>query len=443
LNNFAANLNLQHQFKTDQRLTLNIDRIFYKDVNTLSYLNNFYNGNRHFLYSDKTRSNKETPINFWVTSADFTKRLGKKTDMEAGAKATLSNFVNDVTVEREMQNNWTIDRDFTTKNDLKESIFAAYTTFNIQLGAKTTTKLGLRYEYTNSNLNSETRKNIVDRHYGNLFPSVFLSRSLGEKSSFNFSYNRRITRPTFNEMAPFVYFVDPNTFFAGNAAIQPAISNAVKWDYLVQRFVFSLSYTHEDNTITRFTPRIDPITNKQTLSAENQKHKNTINLSTTLPFTIAKWWTMQNNLGANWEQLNALYKGEPLTIRQQYLTFNTTQSFTLPKDYAIELSGLYLSGAMFGIYRMKSITSLNFALQKKLGPKGGSLALNVTDFSGPPHYRLSVDAPQHNLVTNGDLRFTATTIKLTYTRKFGNTNVKANRDRTTGSEDERQRVQTN
>lgn len=443
LENYSVNFNLQHQFKPEQRLTFNIERIHYKDANTLDYFNQFYRSNRSFIYSDKTRSNKETPIRFWVATADYYKRLGKNVDLESGIKTTSSHFINDVSVEREVQNNWITDPDFTSKHTLNETILAAYTSFNFQLGKKTTSKAGLRYEHTTSNLGSETRKNIVDRKYGNLFPSIFVSHTLSEKSSFNFSYSRRITRPTFNEMAPFVYFIDPNTFFAGNAAVQPSTANSVKGDYLWKRAVFSLSYTAEKGTITRFTPQVDAASNKQTLVAENQKSRNMLTANMALPFTITSWWNMQNNIVGNRIRLNALYKGEPLTIKQMNLSFNTTQSFTLPKDFTMELNGMYFSGGMFGIYKIKSFMSLNFGLQKKLGPKAGNLSLNVTDFSGPPRYHFSVDAPEHNLVTNGSLRFVVTTFKLTYTRKFGNMNVKEKRNRTTGAEEEKQRVQTN
>lgn len=231
LDNYSANFNVLHRFKTDQQLSVNFDYIYFKDANSLVYLNNRYSGRGNFLFSDQMKSKKETPINFWVTTADYSQRLGNKIDMEAGVKATLSHFINDVRVEREVQNNWIRDKEFSSKHNLEESIFAAYTSFNVVLGAKTKSKVGLRYEYTNSNLGSETRKNIVDRHYGNLFPSLFLSHSLTDKSSFNFFYSRRITRPTFNDMAPFVYFFDPNTFFSGNPALQPSFANAVKWDY--------------------------------------------------------------------------------------------------------------------------------------------------------------------------------------------------------------------
>ena len=311
------------------------------------------------------------------------------------------------------------------------------------MGEKTSAKAGLRYEYTTSNLGSETVKNIVDRKYGNLFPTFFLSHSISEKSTVNFSYNRRITRPTFNNMAPFVYFVDPNTFFSGNAALQPSTANSVKGDFILKRAVFSLSYTAEKNTITNFTPQVDPASNKQTLVAENQKGRKLISASITLPITVTTWWNMQNNLMGNKIDLDAQYKGAPLSVKVMNMMFSSTQSFTLPRNFSTELSASYLSGGMFGIYRIKPFTSINFGLQKKLGPTGGTLSLNITDVSGPPRYRGSINAPEHNLVTNSNLRFAVTTFKLTYTRRFGNTNVKEGRKRVTGSEEERQRVQTN
>ena len=440
LDNYSINVNVLHKFKDEQQLSLNADYIYFKDANTLSYLNNYYDKTGEFLYNDKTRSSKTTPIKFWVTTADYSARLTKNIDMEGGVKASFSNFVNDVRVERESQSSWMVDKDFTSNYKLDENIFAGYASFNIKLGKKTSSKAGLRYEYTNSNLGSDTKKDIVDKHYGNWFPSVFISQLINDNSSFNFSYNRRITRPTFNDMAPFVYFVDPNTVFSGNPALQPSIANGGKVDYLLKRFVFSVSYTKEKNTITNFSPTVDPVNNKQTLAAENQRSKDIIAIAVTLPFTIKSWWTMQNSLSAYWQKLDATYKGEPVEIKQKNVSVNSTQSFILPRNFSTELSGIYTSGGLFGIYKSASTTSLNLGIQKKLGLNGGNLAFNVTNFSGPPHLKLSVNQPQQNLVVNVDVKFVVTTFKLTYSKRFGNMKVKENRSRERGSEAELNRV---
>jgi len=443
IRNWAANVNLLHRFSEGQQLTLNVDYLWYNDANTVDYFNNFYKGDGTFLYADQTKSSKNTPIKFWVASADYSRKLNKNIDLEAGLKSTISRFQNDVSVMRAVQSEWVEDPEFTANSHLKESIGAAYATLNIKLSAKTSSKAGLRYEYTNSNLGSATQKNIVDRHYGSWFPSLFLSHTITEKSSVNLSYSRRVTRPTFNNMAPFVYFVDPNTLFSGNPALQPSIANTFKSDYLFKRLIFSLAYTHELHTITNFAPKVDTVTNKLTLAAENQKDKNIVALTFSLPFNVTKWWSMQNSITALWQELHAIYNKAPLLIQQKSANLNTTQTFTLPKDFTFELTGYYQTSGLFGIYKVKGVGFADVGLQKKLGPKAGSLRLAVSNFTGAPVFKASVNAPEQNLIASGALQFSNTIFRLTYTCKFGNDKVKERKSKTTAAEEEQRRVQTN
>jgi len=441
--NYGGNLNVQHNFSADEKLTANLDYVYYKDSNPVTYLNSYYDGNGIFHYDQQMRSNKQTPIKFWTFSTDYSRKLGRKVNMEAGVKGTISKFVNDVTVERENQNVWTKDSELTASYDLNENISAAYSSFSVTFTDKTSMKLGLRYEYTNSNLGSASVKDIVDRHYGNLFPSFFISQKINDNHSLNFSYSRRITRPTFNNMAPFVIFMDPSTYFSGNPALQPCISDAVKADYLFKKFVFSLSYTYEAQPISNFAPRVDSATNKQTLAAENQKDQKTLTAVISFPLTVAKWWNMQNNAIASSQVLNAFYLGSPLVIRQKNFNINSIQTFMLPKNFVVELSGFYQSGGLFGVYKSNAMASMDFGLQKKFEPGKGNLRFNISNVFGPPIFKASVDAPEKNLIVNGELRFSVRTFRLTYTRSFGNDKVKGRRERSTGSEDEKQRVQTN
>jgi Outer membrane protein beta-barrel family len=237
--------------------------------------------------------------------------------------------------------------------------------------------------------------------------------------------------------------MDPSTFFSGNPTLQPSIADGIKMDYLLKKNVFSLSYTYEANPIANFSPRVDSVTNKQTLAAENEKNQKTIALSVSVPIKVTKWWNMQNNLEGTWQELNAFYLGSPIRIRQKNFNINSTQSFSLPKDFSIEILGFYQSAGLFGLYKLKGFSLINAGVQKKLGDKKSILRFALSNVFGPPKFKTSVNAPEQNLVVNGTLQFTNRVFSVTYTRNFGNDKVKGKRDRATGAEEEKERVHTN
>jgi hypothetical protein len=440
-NNFSGNLNLQHSFNAREKLSLNLDYIYYKDNNPNTYLNSYYDGNGNFLFDQHLISGKKTPIRVWVGTADYSKKLSKKVDMEGGIKGTLSRFTNDVEVDRLLQNNWTKDKLLTNNYDLVESIYAGYASLSVAVNDKTSIKAGARYEYTNSNLGSQIQKNIVDRHYGNLFPSFFFSHTFNESNTFNISYSRRITRPTFNDLAPFVIFFDPYTFFSGNPALQPSITDAGSASYAYRKTILSFSYSYEASPITNFTPVVDPATNILTMISENQKNRKTANIGLSLPLQVTKWWTMQNNVIGTWQRLIGFYKGDAIRIEQKSANFSTSQSFKLPKEFSFEVTGFYQTAALFGISKIDAMGSLNLGLQKKFADKKSTLRFNVNNALNTLTARTSINLPDQNFVVKANLNLSYPSYKLTYTHNFGKNKLKEIRNRSTGAEEEKGRVE--
>lgn len=440
--NLMTNLNFQHTFKPGQVLYLDANYIYYKDNNPNDYSNIFYDNAKTFLYNEDLRSHKITPINFKVFSSDYTTAVGKKVTMETGAKFSFSKFTNDVGVDNLKQGNWLPDAELSANYLLKENISAAYTSFTMNLSSKVSMKAGLRYEYTVSNLGTTVTANIVDRKYGEFFPTFYISNKFDDDNSINFSYSRRITRPTFNDLAPFTIFFDPKTFFTGNAALQPAIANSAQASYVLKSYIFSLSYTYENNTIESFqTDRVDTVSNILYLSARNFKYEQFLTASFSLPFTINKWWSMQNNINGDWRQVNTVYDNKPVQLALFDYNFNTTQRFTLPKEFSIELTAFYTSASYFGTAKLKPIYQVDAGVQKKFTNKKDVLRFSANDmFNTGSNYRYDEHLPIGNAVIRGSLNFGMVAYRLTYTHNFGNNALKGKRERSTGAEDELRRV---
>ncbi len=440
--NLMANLNFQHTFKPGKVIYFDANYIYYKDNNPNTYLNAYYDKIKQLLYQEDLRSGKVTPINFRVFSTDYTTPLGKKVTMEAGGKVSFSKFTNDVSVDNLKQNVWVRDPDLSANYLLKENIGSAYTSFTMNVNSKTTMKAGIRFEYTSSNLGTSQKSNIVNRKYGELFPTFYISQKLNDDNSINFSYSRRITRPTFNDLAPFTIFFDPKTFFTGNPALQPAIANALQASYIFKNYIFSLSYTYEKNTIESFqTQRIDTLTNLLYLSALNFKYEQFLTTSFSLPFNVNKWWSMQNNINIDWREVNTTYNGSPVKLQLFDYNINTTQRFVLPKDFSIELTALYSSPSYFGTAKLKPLYQLDFGLQKKFSNKNDILRFAASDmFNSGTNYRFVDKLPIRGTILRGSLNFGMIAYKLTYTHNFGNKALKDKRDRSTGAEDELRRV---
>lgn len=433
-----GNINLQHHFKENEIIDINLDYLNYSNNNPSSYImesNNFDN-NEMFEEIDIKKS---TPITIYVGALDYTLQITPKLKFEAGLKGTLSKFKNDFEVNYLNSGIWTTDTDLTNVYWLNENISAAYSSLNYNINDRTSLAAGLRYEYLNSVMNSETEQGVVDLHYGEFFPTLYLSRQLNNRNKLQFSCNKRITRPAYNELAPFILMISPESYIKGNEKLLPAISNMIKMDYQHKNMILSISYTDTENDISVNQPIYDEKTEKMFYTSQNMDNQKTTAVMFTFPVKVTNWWKMQNNV--NWikQKVETLYDDNNINLDQNNYRINSTQSFSINKKLSAEISGFYQSKSLFGILERKPYGRLDIGCMYKFKNENSKLNLTLTDVFLTNTRRWGTDNEDLNYASSFKYVLESRVARISFTHNFGKTATKA-RSRKTGSEDESNRI---
>jgi outer membrane receptor protein involved in Fe transport len=430
----TINVGWDYRFSKNQFLTFDFDYIYYQNDNPSDYRNVTFHTPGDYGEHNQIDVGKDTPVSIKVAKADYTNNFSDRFRVEAGLKGSSLNFKNDVYVANYIQNRWEEVDSLTNKAYLDEEIFAAYVSSSLKITDDMTINTGLRYEFTNTGLDTKNEKTTIDRRFNHLFPTIYFQKKLNKYSNIQLSYGRRITRPTFQDMAPFVYLLDPNTFSSGNPALRPALTDAYKAGLNWKSRLISLQYSDTKHEIAKFQPEFNLAANQMILYSRNMDRLRTWNLTSGIPFNLSEWWDVQTNITGTYQR----WKPDPDSKVYGISSFsvNLTNTISLPKDYTMEFSGYYQSKSIFGLWEIKPLGTVNLGLQKKLKDEKGVLRLAANDIFNTNIWRLSAI----NFEGASRLNFHNQSINLTYTRRFGYNKLRKIEIRS-GGEAEKGRIQ--
>ena len=437
--NALVNINLEHDFSDEQALRFDVDYIYYKNHNPSLFQNRFLDGDPDRMDTEGIDIEKETPLRIWVANLDYRYRVSPRFSIESGLKGTLSNFDNDVRVLDQIQGNWVLNPVFTNQADFTEKIGAAYLSADWSPVENLTLMAGLRYEAIDIRLDTPVQRGLVERKTGYLFPSLFIERNLSGDSSIRASYTRRITKPGFNDLAPFVFFVNPKTFISGNSNLKPAITDGFNVDYQHNQWLLSLNYSTTRDDIAFFQPTIDPETNVQTYSTENLETFRTWFLSASFPLTLTRWWELQSFVSGRYQQIKTAHLAHNLSDNRTGFTLNMTSSISLPKQFRFEVSGSYDRGSNLGMFERRPFGRVDAGIQKRISDGRGTIRLAANDIFHTDIWQFDMADRQANIDSFWKYDFHNRNIMLTFTWNFGNRSLR-DLDLTTGSTEEQERL---
>src|SRR5690606_32519613 len=127
-----------------------LDYLYYDNDNPSSYYNRTFVNDSPEAAKELVNVGKITPIHFRIANLDYTNSVNEKHVIDAGAKVTLSQFTNDVLVERSVGEVVETDHDLSNSAALDERILGAYAMWRWNPDEHWSVEGGVRYEHTTS-----------------------------------------------------------------------------------------------------------------------------------------------------------------------------------------------------------------------------------------------------------------------------------------------------
>lgn len=348
--------------------------------NYVNYDNNINSAiNSQFFYPDGTTLRPDqlltliNPLRIRISTfnADLQQVWGKGGLLKAGAKYTDSKTDNSITY----YNFDKVDSNRSNLFDYREKIFALYGSYSRDIG-DWSVNAGLRAEYTDYTGNSANKGTLVGRKLWSFFPSGFLQRKFGNDHTLNFSYSRRITRPSFQWLNPFEDVEDPYFLSRGNPRLVPYYTHSFEASYLLlSKYTFTAFYKRTNNIINN----IYQTEGRQVISTyDNINDESNLGFSVNLPVQITKWWEL--TAYASITKNNIAVNESPIREYEKWTTYVWGSSrFTLPKGFFLELSGNYIVNAFYGIYDLRPQGVINLSIKKSVLKDHLTFTFNAND----------------------------------------------------------------
>jgi iron complex outermembrane receptor protein len=451
----GANLNFRHVFdSTGRELTIDADYLSYNSANKQDLYNDYYkpDGSPDGK-SDTLLGSLPQNIKIYSAKADYVHPLKGNLKFEAGIKTSFVKTDNNAVYDNLLYGQAVLDSGRSNHFIYDENVNAAYVNFSKPLSKKITAQLGLRLENTNANghstgftYNSVTGKFIpfnssFKRNYTQLFPTMYLQYEVNKNNSFVLNYGRRIERPDYEDLNPFILFLDKYTFEQGNPNLSPQFAHNIELSHTYKGFLTTtLNYNRTTDIIEDVLEQHTDV-NETFVKKSNIASRDQFGISVNAGGPIKKWWTanLWTNLYKN--HYKGIVNGDPISLGATTFQMNLSNQFKFGKTWGAELSGFFTSPLTEGVFQIKSFGQMGMGISKQVLKGKGTVRLTARDVLLTQ--KINGTSRFSNIDAAFQQRRDSRQVALGFTYRFSKGKVNGGSKRKTGgADDEKSRVKT-
>ncbi len=377
--NYGATVGFKHNFsKANKDISADVNYNYSKNDN----INDF--GTQYFFSNNSPKS----PLifersagggnsKFFTSQIDFSDPITDKIKFETGGRVAIRDFFsfNDNFFKNRQTGEFISIPSLNNSYQYKDRVLAAYATFAQQI-KKFNYQLGLRIESSKYDGTLISQNKAFSNEFPfSLFPSAFATYKLTETQDLQLNYSRKINRPNFFQLIPFIDYTDSLNLSKGNPDLVPEFTNLLELSYQNQvaaghSILATGYYKNTENIISRYQYR-DKNPNAPSkpdsviiTTYANASKSYTYGFELTGKDKITQWWDLTTNVNFFNATLNAANLPGGADDNQFSWFAKINNSFKLPSGFSIQLSG---------DYQAKTLVSQNTGGGGRGGPGGGGM----------------------------------------------------------------------
>jgi outer membrane receptor protein involved in Fe transport len=351
----GTQLNYKHNFpKNGHELTADLTYNSASNTNMNLVTTDYYSVPANNVLGQFQQMQNITGSNkYLIIQSDYANPLTEKSKLEMGVRAAIrsNDSKNDFYFYDPHSGSFIYTPRLSNQYNSNDQVYAAYTTFTNQIN-NFGYQVGLRVESSNyEGVLPDKNQTFKVNFPVSLFPSFFLSQKLKNDRQIQLNYTRRINRPNFWQLYPYINYSDSLNLTRGNPNLKPEFTNSMEFSYQKifknkDNFIASVYYKQTNDLITRYQ-----VTDTSSFSSKpllinsyiNANSSYVTGLELIAKNKLTKWWELTSNLNLYTSKIKT---GDSSQLQQNSIASwfgKISNNFKLPKNFTVQLSGDYQS----------------------------------------------------------------------------------------------------
>lgn len=390
--NIAGGANVVYKFTEKGKWDTSFDYQFFNQEDK-HLLKSIFETHINPIKQDTLSGKTKGDIKIYSGQTNFNYSISEKFRIAAGFKSVFVNIGTNALYKNLINGCWQKDNNLSSNFHYKENINAGYLQLNSKWTSRFSLEIGLRLEntYTKSDYNSSMQDSTFRKVDLHLFPTFTVQCQLSENHDLSIMYGRRIVRPNYRNMNPFVEVKDQFLYEQGNTDLKPELIDNIEISWLFKkRYSFNVFYSHRNDPISlSFLVEDSRVLIMPRNLSGNNSFGLRIGLNNLKPFV---WWTSHINASLTYKYFNWMIAGK--TYKNEVTTpmIHISNQFALPYGWGAEANGFYSGKMIEGQTTVKPLWSISLGVRKNLFNDKFSMYIYAQDIFHSTGPRVTVDS---------------------------------------------------